>query len=941
MTASSQSTSAALRSSEGRTRPNLSVEKFWAAVCAEAHPDPHDVVQPSSPPPKCRRPRPWWALLSFLRLSIESCRWLIIPILGLAPLLLRPFTIQALLACLGAASYLAVTADRYRPNGRAKPGIEGRTESTEFGKLLVDLLESRAKAFKPTPYILNGHLATAIPFLVYRYTKTPGLRRRWMYTHEEGRPSQSVALDWCLPGQGNVKGVVIILAGINGGPKEGYVLDMIQNATSQGYAACCLIARGSCHTQVVGGQENGPCGSRVTDVEQVIDICHAVTDGNIPVSMIGYSLGGIIATNSVARLGSKLKGKLNCCVSISGAIRSYENCDFPSAIELWQPIVAYELKRTFLGDSVQRSGFKPADPNWYDNTRTILDVDREIFAPSQGYETVLDYYHHVSAISPVGNNKGKDIAIPTLCVHAYDDPLIHVDSAALLPVDTSRYLFTFVTPCGGHVGWPQGWAPWKYGYAWVSDTALSFMNLVAYDLWRNVCGFTSQMPPVVGEVCERTSPADRLYVLDSMVRLFIEASREYFPFLVILAVLYYRQSGYGVLLLSVLAAWGAYLFATRGRFMPNGKTTPGIRGGNPNDTTGFVSLVKKTLKERYDANQITPYILNGHWATALLWLVMDYKKPQLERRWFKTDDESPDVPQSIALDWCIPKGEVKGIYLALHGLNGGSGEGYVVDLYNTAVPQGYAVCTMISRGLSHTPCVGGPDDAFSGARVTDAHKAIDICHKAAPDLPLMLVGYSMGGIVAANTVAKYGPELKGKLTSCVVISGGTRLFENYNYPSARQLWHPMMAEELKESVIGPMVKRTGFQPKDSDWYNIPMGVVELDAEISAPAHGFASLDDYYHQCSATSEKTSEGGKNIAIPTLCVHAYDDPVIHVDSSALLPSTASRYIFSLVTPNGGHVGWPQGWAPWKNGFNWITDTTMAFSSLVADNQPLLAKY
>ncbi|EER11336.1 Embryogenesis-associated protein EMB8, putative [Perkinsus marinus ATCC 50983] len=417
--------------------------------------------------------------------------------------------------------------------------------------------------------------------------------------------------------------------------------------------------------------------------------------------------------------------------------------------------------------------------------------------------------------------------------------------------------------------------------------------------------------------------------------------------MLILAVIFYRESGHGMLLLSILALWGAYLFLTSGKYIPNGKITPGIRGGDPKDTTGFVGLINTTLKERYDANHLTPYVLNGHWATALLWLVVDYKKkPQLRRRWFKTDDTTPKHPQSIALDWCLPEGEpnreVKGIYLALHGLNGGSGEGYVVDLYNTAVPQGYAVCTMISRGLSDTPCSGGPDDAFSGARVTDAYKAIQICHKAAGSgVPLMLVGYSMGGIVAANTVAKYGHELRDKLSSCVVISGGTRLFENYDYLPARELWHPMMAEELKESVIGPMVKRTGFKPKDPQWYTMPMGVVELDAEISAPAHGFASLEDYYHGCSATSEKTSEGGKNICIPTLCVHAYDDPVIHVDSSGLIPPTASKYLFSLVTPNGGHVGWPQGWVPSKTGFNWITATVMAFSSAVANNKDLLLKY
>ncbi|EER04888.1 Embryogenesis-associated protein EMB8, putative [Perkinsus marinus ATCC 50983] len=393
---------------------------------------------------------------------------------------MRPFTLPALIVCLVLATYLVVTGDRYRPNGKATPGIEGHTEGTQFGKLIEELLESRARAFKPTPYAaINGHLATAIPYLTYRYKK-PNLKRRWMYTID----GQSVALDWCLPPPtGNVKGIVIVLAGINGSSTESYVCDLIEKATSQGYAVCCLISRGACGTTVVGGPEEEPCGSRVSDVEQVINICHDVVTGSssslLPVSMIGYSLGGIMATNSVARLGSKLKGKLNSCVSISGEIRVYEKYDFPASVELWQPLIAYELKRTLLDHSIERSGFKPLDPNWYDNIKTVNDIDKEIIAPSHGFKDCIQYYHNMSALSPLSNNKGKDIAIPTLCVHAYDDPIIHVDSSALLPVDTSRYLFTFVTPSGGHIGWPQGWLPWTNGFAWVSDTALSFMNMVA------------------------------------------------------------------------------------------------------------------------------------------------------------------------------------------------------------------------------------------------------------------------------------------------------------------------------------------------------------------------------------------------------------------------------------------------------------------------------
>ncbi|KAF4666538.1 Phospholipase abhd3 [Perkinsus chesapeaki] len=479
MAAVTQRTSGAARRSEGgsnRPRPNMQVDKFWDTVCANTHPSPQVEVPTQSP--MARRPSPWWTLLSLMRLTIEAFRWVIIPILGLAPLLLKPFTIYGLAACLLLATYLSVTSDRYRPKGRATPGIEGHTEGTEFGKLVEDLLEARARAFNPTPYAINGHLATAIPFMLQRY-KTPQLKRRWMYTKEEGRPSQSIALDWCLPAGSIVKGIVIVLAGINGSPKEGYVIDMIQTAIGQSYAVCCLISRGSSNTPVVGGPEDEGCGSRVTDVEEVINICHKITDSHLPVSLVGYSLGGIIATNSVARLGSKLKGKLICCVSISGGLKMYENYDFPAAIDLWQPLIAYELKRTVVGQSIRRSGFKPANAKWYDSDRTVLDIDKDIIAPSHGYKDFIDYYHHLSAISPLTNNKGKDIAVPTLCVHAYDDPVIHVDSAGQLPKDTSHYLFTFVTPSGGHVGWPQGWAPWKNGYGWVSNTALAFMNMVA------------------------------------------------------------------------------------------------------------------------------------------------------------------------------------------------------------------------------------------------------------------------------------------------------------------------------------------------------------------------------------------------------------------------------------------------------------------------------
>ncbi|KAF4707221.1 hypothetical protein FOZ62_020220, partial [Perkinsus olseni] len=182
-----------------------------------------------------------------------------------------------------------------------------------------------------------------------------------------------------------------------------------------------------------------------------------------------------------------------------------------------------------------------------------------------------------------------------------------------------------------------------------------------------------------------------------------------------------------------------------------------------------------------------------------------------------------------------------------------------------------------------------------------------------------------------NVVAKYGHKLKGKLSGCVSVSGCIRMYDKVDYPVAREVWQPIMTFELKQCQLGPLIRRSGFVPSNPDWYRKPMDLVDVDADIMAPLHGFDDPQDYRHWLSAASEQTSEGARNIAIPTLLVHACDDPVIHVDAAAKLPPNHSKYLYTLVTPTGGHLGWPQGWAPWQEGFRWISDTVMAFSDVV----------
>jgi hypothetical protein len=74
-----------------------------------------------------------------------------------------------------------------------------------------------------------------------------------------------------------------------------------------------------------------------------------------------------------------------------------------------------------------------------------------------------------------------------------------------------------------------------------------------------------------------------------------------------------------------------------------------------------------------------------------------------------------------------------------------------------------------------------------------------------------------------------------------------------------------------------------------------------------------ACDDSVSDCVSAYEDAAHDG--LCVPLLALHAADDPIIHVDSMPCRSGAAGAVdnLVCLVTRVGGHVGWPQGWAPW----------------------------
>lgn len=90
--------------------------------------------------------------------------------------------------------------------------------------------------------------------------------------------------------------------------------------------------------------------------------------------------------------------------------------------------------------------------------RTVLDFDEVFTAPLHGFQGALDYWRRASARPHLAS-----LCLPTLVVHARNDPFIPRDSLPA-PRDVAADVQLWQPEQGGHVGFPSGTPPGHLGF---------------------------------------------------------------------------------------------------------------------------------------------------------------------------------------------------------------------------------------------------------------------------------------------------------------------------------------------------------------------------------------------------------------------------------------------------------------------------------------------
>jgi predicted alpha/beta-fold hydrolase len=191
------------------------------------------------------------------------------------------------------------------------------------------------------------------------------------------------------------------------------------------------------------------------------------------IALVGYSMGGNLVLKLAGELGVDAPRQLRAVVGVSPAIDLG-----PSATALHLPqnrIYERRFLRALLRRFRRKTTLFPRayDPNRATGIHTLRDFDHRITALYSGFSSAEDYYHRASAARTVAA-----IAVPTLVLHALDDPFVHIVPETLALLQANPHITLLQPAHGGHCAFlaaPNPSASAKDDGYWAESTLLHFV----------------------------------------------------------------------------------------------------------------------------------------------------------------------------------------------------------------------------------------------------------------------------------------------------------------------------------------------------------------------------------------------------------------------------------------------------------------------------------
>lgn len=304
-------------------------------------------------------------------------------------------------------------------------------------------------------------------------------------------------------------------------------------------------------------------------------------------------------------------------------------------------------------------------------------------------------------------------------------------------------------------------------------------------------------------------------------------------------------------------------------------------------------------------------------------LLRSSEGPEYRRERLITPDDD-----FLDLDWGPEPSSDSPIVVVLHGLEGSATRSYVRNVSRELLFAGIQPAALNFRG-----CSGEPNRAlhyYHSGKTDDPAFVFSLLRERYPQRRIGALGFSLGGNVLLKMMGERQQGGRGLLDAAAVMSvpydlaAGCRLLEQspmgqmYAGYFLRSLRRKL---RMKEPQLSRKVDLASALTSQTIW--------EFDDRLTAPLNGFSDAADYYQKSSSAQYLSG-----INVPTLLLHAADDPFLPPDSIPSNQASRNPSISLVLQPNGGHVGFLEG-TPRRPSF-WGDKEAVRFLSEVLISPP-----
>lgn len=301
--------------------------------------------------------------------------------------------------------------------------------------------------------------------------------------------------------------------------------------------------------------------------------------------------------------------------------------------------------------------------------------------------------------------------------------------------------------------------------------------------------------------------------------------------------------------------------------------------------------------------------------------------PASERRAFRADDGERLL---ASVDWQPGPRAHSPAAVLVHGQEGTSEAPYMLGTAAKLLAAGWHVVRLNQRGCGESESL--TPTLHHGGRGADVAAVLRALSRDEGVDTFAVLGFSLGGTVVLNMLGDRDCELPPGLVAAAALSPlvnpahvQAHLDRPANRPYRAYFLRRMAAHMRRRAEIFPEAFPEG-ERFDRDT------VEAFDDRFTAPMCGFASAQDYYRLADPLRRI---GG--VRVPTLLIHAKDDPIVPFAGYALAGFTAPASVRCVFPETGGHLGFYAP-APGTDGY-WAEDRVVAHFCARASSRPLAA--